>query len=236
MIIRGKDEVNAANWFADYNAANGKNYQLAPPNYPSDKYVNGWANYPYDYWFLWVKNAGENPVGQEKTLELLTKEHNVIIWKHCFPVSTLYSNPNPEQISVESKEKTIENYKLQCNALKEKMLEFRNTTRFIVWTGAPQASLSDSQAKLTKEFFDWVRNGWDEEGDNIFVFDFYYWQTDQGKETRFPKKFAEKPDDPYESHPNAEFAKVVCPYFCQRVVDVIQNYGDTKSITGKEEE
>ena len=36
----------------------------------------GWNNYPYDYYNIWVKNAGEQPFMEEPTLEILTKEYD----------------------------------------------------------------------------------------------------------------------------------------------------------------
>ena len=88
---------------------------------------------PYDYYNIWVKNAGDAPYQGEPTLEMLTKQYDVIVWKHCFPVGSIL--PDTGKPDVDSDEKRLENYKLQYAALKEKMRSFPDT-KFIVWTGA----------------------------------------------------------------------------------------------------
>ncbi|HJX35934.1 MAG TPA: hypothetical protein VJ280_03145, partial [Dehalococcoidales bacterium] len=36
-------------------------------------------------WTNWVKNAEEKPYMEEPTLEMLTKDYGLIIFKHCYP-------------------------------------------------------------------------------------------------------------------------------------------------------
>jgi len=211
---------------ADYNAGNGKSYQMSQINYP-DGSNYPWDNYPYDYWNIWVNHAGESQYSGQDTLEILTREYEVIVFKHCFPVSNIAADTgNPDLASAD---KRIENYKLQYDALKAKMHQFPNV-RFIVWTGAANvagAATADEAAR-SRVFFEWVRNTWDKQGDNIFVWDFFELETEGGNFLK--TEYAAGPSD---SHPNSAFASTVAPYFVKRVVDVIEGRGDTGSVTGK---
>jgi hypothetical protein len=120
------------------------------------------------------------------------------------------------------------NYKLQYNALKEKMHFFPNT-KFIAWTGAAnvQATTGEAEATRAKEFFDWVRDEWDEPGDNIFVWDFWQLETEGGLYLK-----GDYAADSNDSHPSSAFAATVAPYFCTRIIDVLRGNGDTGSLTG----
>lgn len=228
-------------WFEAYNQKNGTRYDIVEQAFPKQS-PYGWNNYPYDYWNIWVKHAGDAPYMEEPTLEMLTKTYDVIIFKHCFPVSDILEDTgNPD---VASAQERIENYKLQYEALKTKLHQFPKTT-FIVWTGAAQVDYSTirnriaalirghsnvkQRAQRARTFFDWVRNDWDEPGDNIYVWDFYELETEGGI---FMKK--EYADSPTNSHPNQTFAKTAANLFCRRVVSVIQGNGDRSSITGGE--
>ncbi len=220
------NKVNAVpEWFNNYNANNGTNYYIKEQTFPKDK-PYGWQNYPFDYYNIWVKNAGEEMFKEEPTLEILTEEFDLIIFKHCFPVSKILADSIEPDIN--SKLKTLENYKLQYVALKDKMLQFPGT-KFLVWTGAVmvEAKLNPDQARRTKEFFDWVRNEWDTDGDNIFIWDFYEIET--GGEL-FLK--VENARNKYDSHLNEVFAGQVAPLFCQRIVDIIETNGQKTSLTG----
>lgn len=210
----------------EYNEQNGTSYTIEAQDFPKD-YPYGWSNYPYDYWNIWVNHAGNEPFMDEPTLEILTQDYQVIIWKHCFPVSDVEEDSGEADVS--SDVKSIENYQLQYLALKEKMHEFPDTL-FIVWTGAAQVrgATSQSQARRAQRFFTWVREEWDEPGDNIFIWDFRQLETEGGLYLK--DRYAASSDD---SHPNAEFAKRVAPLFVQRIVDVIEGRGDEGSLTGE---
>ncbi len=135
---------------------------------PVDPYP--WKNYPYDYWNIWVRHAGSAAYMTEPTLEMLTGTYQVIVFKHCFPVSNIQADGVSD---VGSEGRTLVNYRLQYNALKAKLRSFPRT-RFIVWTGAAlrAADTSPEKADRAKQFFDWVKNTWDEKGDNIYVVGF----------------------------------------------------------------
>jgi hypothetical protein len=209
-------------WFAAYNKAHGTRYTIEERAFPSgDPYP--WNNYPYDYWNIWVKHAGTKAHQKEPTLEMLTKDYQVIVFKHCFPVSGIEADGTPD---ITSEDKTLANYKLQYNALKAKLRSFPNV-RFLVWTGAAllAAETSPEQADRAKQFFDWVKGTWDETGDNIYVWDFFALETDSGR-------YLAKAHASGDSHPNEKFAAEVAPLFGRRLVDVIGGKGDTASITG----
>lgn len=208
-------EAFVEKWFSDYNKINGTNYKIKDQFFPkSNPY--GWNNYPYDYYNIWVKNAGNQPYMDEPTLEILTKEYNLIIFKHCYPVSNIEEDHAPD---INSSKKTLENYKLQYEAIKEKLYEFPQT-KFLIWTGAVQVekNITQDQAKRAEEFFHWVKNQWDNPDDNIYVWDFYTLETEG---TLYLKDiYAKSMND---SHPGKLLAKKVAPSFCEKIIEVIQH-------------
>ena len=136
------------------------------------------------------------------------------------PVSEILPDTGVPDIS--SKDKRIENYKLQYAALRERLRSFTDT-RFIVWTGAAltEGSTSPDRARRAADFFKWVRDVWDEPGDNIFTWDFFDLETEGS-----PYMKDEHAAGPYDSHPSPAFSRQVAPLFCQRIVDVIEGRGD----------
>lgn len=202
-------------WFDDYNKRNGTNYLIKEQFFPKNK-PYGWNNYPYDYYNIWVKNAGDSPYMEEPTLEILTQQYDLIIFKHCYPVSNIVNDINKPDIN--SSDKRLENYKLQYLALKKKLLEFPNT-KFLIWTGAVQvkANTTSEQAVNTKSFFEWVKNEWNTDANNIFIWDFYELETEG--ELYLKNENASNNND---SHPGKSFAEKVAPLFCQRIIEVIK--------------
>jgi hypothetical protein len=221
--IGGKSDV--PRWFDDYNKSKGTAYQFTEQLFPKAS-PYGWNNYPYDYYNIWVKHAGDNPFMEEPTLEMLTRNYNMIIFKHCYPVGDLLEDINKPDI--DSPEKRIENYKLQYMALKNKMLEFPNT-KFLLWTGAVriESQTNPSSAARARAFFNWVRDEWDTPDDNIYLFDFEKLETEGGLYLK--SEYANNSSD---SHPGKEFAQKTAPLFCQRIVDVIENNGEKTMLTG----
>ncbi len=217
------DDVPA--WFASYNKVHGTGYHIEDRIFPKDQ-PYGWHNYPYDYYNIWVRNAGDSSFMEEPTLEMLTREYDLIIWKHCFPVSNVKMDEGDPDIG--SDQKTIQNYKLQYEALRNKMHEFPDT-RFIVWTGAAQVEekTDAERAERARSFFNWVKETWDEPGDNIFLWDFRQLETG-GNLYLEPKNAASASN----SHPNRRFSGYAAKLFCQRIVDVIENSGTKTDLTG----
>ncbi len=157
---------------------------------------------------------------------MLTQTYNVIVLKHCYPVSDVAADSGPADVT--SQDQQDQNYRLQYNALKAKMHQFPDT-RFIVWTGAArlQAEAPDAaNAARATAFFTWVRTTWDEPNDNIYVWDFRTLETG-GADFLPPERSAG------DSHPNGTFAAEVAPYFVNRLVDVIEGRGDSGSVTGQ---
>jgi hypothetical protein len=216
---------NVHKWFKNYNKKHQTNYNFSDKIFPkSEPY--GWKNYPYDYYNIWVKNAGNEPYVEEATLEILTEKYDLIIFKHCFPGAKIVED---SQADINSEKKTLENYKLQYLALKEKMLEFKDT-KFLVWTNAAlvKNGTNPEQAERTAEFHKWVMDEWDEKGDNIYLWDFYSLETEGSMYLK-----PENARNPNDSHISSTFAKRVYPLFCNRIIDVIQGRGDSGDITGR---
>lgn len=223
--VRFGEACDVPEWFKKYNNENGTSYIIEEQFFPKQK-PYGWNNFPYDYYNIWVKNGGDKPYLTEPTLEILTSKYDMIILKHCYPVIDLKTDSI--NFDINSQQKTIQNYKLQYNALKQKMLEFPGT-KFLLWTGAVRVETQSSteDAIIARNFFNWVKTEWDTENDNIFLWDFYEWETDGNL---FLKP--ENASSSNNSHPNKKFAQQVAPYFCQRIVDVIENNGSKTDLKG----
>jgi hypothetical protein len=212
--------------FEKYNKENNKNYQIKEMAFPKIS-PYGWNNNPYDYYNIWVKNAGNEPYMEEPTLEMLTKQYQVIIFKHCFPVSNIYADKDSADIN--SDYKSLSNYKLQYTALRDKLHEFP-VTKFILFTGAVQvrSDISEDEAQRAKEFFTWVTDEWDLPGDNIHLWDLYSLETEGG--IYFKDDYAASTND---SHPNGEFAGKAVKLLFSRIIDVIENNGNGTKLTGE---
>lgn len=212
--LTGKGDVQ--NYFAIYNRKNKTSYEINAVNFPKSS-PYGWNNYPYDYYNIWVKNAGTDLFMEEPTLEILTRQYDVIIFKHCFPVSRINADTGSPDIN--SDIKSIENYKLQYDALKMKMYEFPEN-KFIVWTPAANTKLksNDDEALRTREFYNWMIGEWDQKGDNIFIWDFYKYETEGG--LYLTDNNAHSPDN---SHPGMGFSARLAPLFGQFIIDVIES-------------
>jgi hypothetical protein len=208
-----------------YNKENNKNYHIKEMAFPKAS-PYGWHNYPFDYYNIWVKNAGNVLYMEEPTLELLTKQYQVIIFKHCFPVSNI--QPDQDSANIDSDYKSLANYKLQYDALRDKLHEFPDT-KFIIWTGAAQvkSAVSEDEAMRAKEFFRWVVEEWDLPGDNVHIWDLYNLETEGG--LYFKEEYATSSED---SHPNSKFAGKAAQLIFNRIVDVIENEGTGTTVAG----
>ena len=214
---------------AAYNAAHGTRYQIVPLVYPDTSGGYPWANYPYDYWNLWVQHTGERQAKGEMNLDQLAARYDVIVFKHCFPVSGIGSDSESLPPRVSSEARTAANYRLQYAALKARMRQFPDK-RFIVWTGAAltEKETDPKTAQRARQFFDWVKKTWDEPGDNIYVWDFWDLETEGG--LFLPARYSSSSSD---SHPNPTLSRTAAPLLAQRIVDVIEGRGDTGSLTGR---
>jgi hypothetical protein len=239
-------EAGLPQFFQTWNANHGTRYAIREMTYPMangghtwldrmlptrvfrrvvhDRYP--WDNYPYDYWNLWVAHAGAERDRQEPNLDDLAASHDVIVFKHCFPVSRVL--PEDGTSSVTSRKQTLANYRLQYEALKTRLHQFPHTT-FILWTGPAltEASTTPEEAERARQFATWVKETWDEKGDNIFVWDFRDLETEGGL---FLKPA--HADGPTNAHPSRVFARKAAPLLGRRIVDVIEGRGDQSSRTG----
>ena len=213
-------------WFTRYNQTNKTDYIIFEQDFPKQN-PYGWNNYPFDYWNIWVNHAGDESYMDEPTLEMIVKKYDVVVLKHCFPVGNIDEDIGTPDIT--SDRKRLENYKLQYEALKDKMKQFTDT-KFIVWTipALVEKATTEEQAVRTKEFYLWVKDDWNIKGDNIFLWDFYEYETEGGLYLK--DQYARSSEN---SHPNQEFSKTVAPYFCQRIVDIIEGRGDSSNIMGR---
>lgn len=187
-----------------------------------------WANYPWDYWNLWVAHAGTSRDRSEPNLDDLAPRYDLIIFKHCFPVSEI--QPDDGAPSAASPRKTLANYKLQYEALKARLRQFPHT-RFLLWTPpalTPGATTPEA-AERAQAFAHWVKTLWDEPGDNIYLWDFRELETD-GRPTLPPARAT----SPTDSHPHPAFATQVAPFLVRRMVDVLEGRGDATPLDGKE--
>lgn len=209
------EKSDVQNYFRSHNKKYGTNYIINEQVFPK-KYPYGWKNYPFDYYNIWVRNAGESPYQEEPTLEILTKNYDVIIFKHCYPVSKIL--PDTGHPDIVSEEKRLENYKLQYIALKKKLHEFPDT-KFIVWTPAVhvKSQINEDEAKRTHIFYKWIIEEWKEENDNIFVWDFYKYETEGGLYLK--DEFSAAPGN---SHPSVNFSSRVSPLFSRFIIDVVE--------------
>jgi len=212
--LTGRNDVQK--FFNDFNRKNKTDYSITESLFPK-AYPYGWKNYPFDYYNIWVKNAGDKPFQDEPTLEILTKTYDVIVFKHCYPVSNIL--PDTGIADLDSEEKRVENYKLQYNALKHKMHEFPDT-KFIIWTPAAlmKSQLTEDEAKRTNLFYKWMIDEWDEKGDNIYIWDFYKYETEGGLFL-----LDEYSEGPANSHPNRKFSAGISALFSKFVIDVIDS-------------
>ncbi len=68
--------------------------------------------------------------------------------------------------------------------------------------------MTEDQAKSTYQFYKWMIEEWDEKGDNIFIWDFYKYETEGG--LYLDDNNAVGPDN---AHPNRNFSARVAPLF-----------------------
>jgi hypothetical protein len=222
--------VGLPQWFTDYNSDHNTSYTISEVSYPDSPYE--WANYPYDYWNLWV-NTGQcdNTKAGIRCLDWFTSNYNVIIFKHCFPGAGIEADNGSPHVS--SSTKSIENYKLQYRALRTLMDSYPNN-KFIVWTLTPlhRNATDSASAARARIFVNWVKNDWLTEDSkahpNIFVFDFYGYVAESDSAPANGKvnclKYEYEGDhDGNDSHPNATANATVMPLFGQFIVDAINS-------------
>jgi len=213
-------------YFEEYNKVNSKNYSVTEMEFPKAS-PYGWNNNPFDYYNIWVLNAGNKPFKKEPTLEILTKDYQVIIFKHCFPVSNI--QPDQETADINSYYRSLSSYRLQYLSLRDKMHSFPET-KFIVFTGAAQvkANITEEEALRARDFFTWVTTEWDLPDDNIYIWDLFSLETEGGNYLK--DEYASSLND---SHPNRLLAGKASKLLFDRIVDIVENNGNMTTLTGE---
>lgn len=232
-LIYSKGSV--AQSIADYNKQHGTTFNISERNFPNKPYP--WENYAYDYWNIWINGYCKQQEGTEtyknvECLESLTKDYDVIIFKHCFPGAEVLENTGSPDIT--SKRKSLENYKLQYRALREKLDRFPDND-FIVWTLVPLHRLSGNApetAARAKEFVDWVKTDWlledGKKHPNIHIFDYFSLaaeldkQKAGGSKVQYCLKYEyELAHDSGDSHPNDLACKEIGPKFSDFIIQIL---------------
>jgi hypothetical protein len=220
------DDGHVFDWFSAYNAAHNSSYSITERAYPTGTYP--WENYPYDYWNLWVNGACRADEPSRHCLAQLAAEYDLVIFKNCYPVSTIEEDTGSPDIT--SSRKSLENYKLQYSAVRNALRQFPNTL-FIFWTAAPlnESATFPEQAARARQFANWVKNDMLAGGNypNIRVFDYFDLTANWNNVLR-----AEYERDSTDSHPNTQAAEDVGPVFAQFIVDNAQSFFDNKVICG----
>lgn len=84
-----------------------------------------------------------------------------------------------------------------------------------------KAGMTEDEALLTLQFYNWLMDEWDEKGDNIFIWDFYKYETEGGLYLMDKNAYS-----PYNSHPNSKFSGRIAKLFSQYIIDVIESKVD----------
>ncbi|STD15534.1 Uncharacterised protein [Dermatophilus congolensis] len=203
---------------AAHNSEHGTAYSITKAAYPH--WPHSWTNDPFDYWRAWVKHRGKRRFFRQETLDELCASYDVIVWKHCFTAAQIAAADAPGAKSegdVRSALKTLPNFKAQYMALREVMRAHPDTT-FVVWTVPPRAveDTTAEEAARAEEFARWVRQEWDEPGDNIHVFDYYGLAAPGGV---LRSDYAVAPND---SHPSEEFSRQAAAALVARLTAVLE--------------
>lgn len=209
------------------NEANDADIRIKHQNYPYKPHP--WENNPYEYWNLWVNHSGENRYEEQPTLEQIASDFDVIVWKNCYITAGM--EPDDGNPDVSSQKKTMANFKLQYEALKEKMNAFDDKT-FIVWTVPPKTKgdTTDEAAELTNEFVAWTKDEWDVEGDNIYLWDYHALAMEGTPDGVHPPEGYSVGEQ--DSHPGEAISQSASKRFAQRLSDVMAGKGDSAPITG----
>lgn len=219
---------NVPAWFDAYNQTNGTAYDISERSYPTGSYP--WANYPYDYWNLWINGVCNSDEPSIECMNTLVQKYDVIIFKHCYPGAGIAADTGSPDVT--SSAKRLENYKLQYRALRAMMDAYPDTV-FIIWTLAPLHRLSSTpeQAARAAEFVDWVTTDFlTEDGvshPNIRIFDFWANVAETAPapalgETNHLRYDYERSHNSGDSHPNDLANETVGPVFAQFIVDAIR--------------
>ncbi|WP_182871078.1 hypothetical protein [Stieleria mannarensis] len=212
-------------WIESYNRARAARYSIASMTFTTtSKTVRGET--PGFVWNLSVRQPG--PIGswEEQSLESLASQYDLIVLKHSPAIRQV--NVDARKGEIASPLKSLQNHQLQYDTIKKRLRQHPET-RFVIWTGpAPSRRRVNRDAALrANEFFRWVRDDWDQPGDNVFIWDCYAIGSRDGL-------YLDAEFESDERTPNATYFRTVTPMLGQRIVDVLQGRGDIAAVTGGE--
>jgi hypothetical protein len=216
-------EGNVQQWLHTYNPS----LEITERAYPTSGYP--WANYPYDYWNLWINGECQPGNSGMECLDNLADEYDVIIFKHCFPGAAIQSDIGTPDVT--SDRKSLENYKAQYRALRDEMDRYPDST-FIIWTLAPLHRLATNpdQAARAWQFVQWVKHDFlTEDGNvhpNIFIFDFFGIVAEKRPDPPAGQQYClryeyERSHSGSDSHPNRLANETAGPLFARCIADAV---------------
>lgn len=214
-------------WIADYNKKNNSNIELTERAFPNKPYA--WKNYAYDYWNLWINGECDSGKPGIECMETLSKDYQMIIFKHCFPGAHVQEDTGNPDITSETM--SLENYKVQYRALRDMMDKYPKNV-FGVWTLASLHRLSTNpeEGRRAAEFVKWVKEQWlTEDGkshDNILIFDFWgltaeHQQNPRQGQVNCLRFEYERSHESGDSHPNTKANEAVGPVFAKFIANAL---------------
>ncbi len=217
------NEGNVPHWLHTYDP----DIEITERAYPTNGYP--WANYPYDYWNLWINGKCQPGNPNMECLGNMAAAYDVIIFKHCFPGAAIL--PDTGTPDVTSSRKSLENYKAQYRALRGEMDRYPGT-KFIIWTLVPLHRLATNpdQAARAHQFVEWVKRDFlTEDGKshpNIFIFDFFGIVAEKRPAPPEGQQYClcyeyERSHTGTDSHPNTLANETAGPIFARFIADVV---------------
>ncbi len=211
-------------WLSEYDPS----LSITERAYPTNGYP--WANYPYDYWNLWINGACQPGNPNMECLDNLAEEFDVVIFKHCFPGAGILADTGTPDVG--SSRKSLENYKAQYRAIRSELDRYPETT-FIIWTLAPLHRLATNpdQAARAWQFVQWVKHDFlKEDGKshpNIFIFDFFGIIAEKQANPEHGQQYClkyeyERSHSGSDSHPNELANQTAGPLFARCIVDAVE--------------
>jgi len=172
---------------------------------------------------------------QEAQFSDLVADYDVVVMKHCYPVSDVLEDVGRTDPS--SPRQTLENYKAIYRLLRDKFDENPDTL-FIVWTLPPRHRLfepsdgdKDANAARATAFSNWLKGDFLTEGGphhNIYVWDFRELVMDP--HTNFLRYEYELSQSRSDSHPNKVANNKAGPQFAQFIVDSIADFAGSRPV------
>lgn len=203
------DDGDIYSMFDNYNQQHDTNYIF------TEEWSTPSGNYPYDYY---------SDTFSPTRLQQYVNQYDMIVFKHCFPGSDIREDTgNPD---INSDRKSLENYKLQYKALRDRFDKYPEA-KFLIMTIPPRHRLHSSatpeRAARANGFGEWVQNEYlSENGShpNIAVFDFRTLLIDSIGYLKYEYELFHNDDD---CHPNELANQTICPLFFDAIIAFIHD-------------